>query len=99
MTTSKESSDKYQFVYQEFDLIREYQNSPTSFDKPEKIISTTKEVSFPIRMQEARIRKRITVGDLAELCGIDIKEIINYENSVEVPSVTNMEIIQKVLEM
>ena len=90
---------KYQFVYQEFDIIREFHNTPTIFEKPEKIVSPNRETSFPIRMQESRIRKRITVSELACQCGIAIKDIINYESGTEVPSAAISQKIQSILEM
>lgn len=93
-------TSKYQFVYQEFDMLREYNNNPTIHEKPEKVVmSQSRVASFPIRMQEARIRKRITVHDLSLKCGIPIKEITSYESGAEVPNSAIVEKIEQILEI
>ena len=91
---------RYEFVYQEFDMLREHTSHPTVHEKPENVvISQTRVASFPIRMQEARIRKRITVHDLSLKSGIPIKNITSYESGAEVPTAAVAEKIEHILEM
>lgn len=91
---------RYEFVYQEFDMLREHTSQPTLHEKPDNVvISQTRVASFPIRMQEARIRKRITVHDLSLKCGIPIKDITSYESGAEVPISAVAEKIERILEM
>lgn len=97
-------STEYQFIYQEFDIVREQLAAPlgmTQSGGAEKvmIVTPTQEASFAIRMQEARINKRMTVHHLAEQCALSTKDIINYETSAEMPSVVEMKKIEAVLNM
>jgi ribosome-binding protein aMBF1 (putative translation factor) len=98
---------EYQFIYQEFDIVREQLAAAPGKTTTEHsggaekvmIVTPTQEASFAIRMQEARINKRMTVHHLAEQCALSTKDIINYETGAEVPSVVEVKKIEAVLNM
>ena len=92
-------SDKYQFVWQEFDLTYEDPPVPESHEKRYLTPSTSlSHVSFARQMQQLRINKRITITDLAKRCGMTPKQLSGFETGAEVPSPTCAEQIISTLE-
>ena len=91
--------DSYQFVYQEFDIMREQRGQPVSHVPDRVSLTPSRHISFPMRMQEARIHKRLTVDALATKCNMSIKDITNFESGAEMPTPAVMEEIKKVLEL
>lgn len=83
------------FVYQDWDLMK-IQAKETDTSKCEK---RSVQPATPVRtfqqLQEARIRKRLTVMDVAEAVDIPVDSIIMYENGSEAP---NEEIRKKLLQ-
>ena len=77
--------EQYCFVYQEWDMLRE--RSTVVEDRVEKIVTPTmQDTAFSTRMQEARIRLRLTIHELAERVGLPSRTISMYENGSEMPS-------------
>lgn len=74
------------FVYQDWDMMKET-TKETDTAKCEK---RTMQATTPIRtfqqLQEARIRRRLTVMDVANAVGISVDSIILYENGSEAPN-------------
>ena len=72
------------FVYQEWDAMRE--KLPTTEERVEKPLhSTQRSVSFSVRMQEARIKQRMSITDLAAKLGIPSRTMSQYEAGTEMP--------------
>ena len=89
---------EYTFVYQEWDVMRERQ-----IQNEEKMERTPPSVSrsatFSIRLQEARIAKRITVADLATKVGVSSRTMTLYENGTEMPPAEICAAISHILNM
>lgn len=90
--------DEYYFVYQEFDLVYEQLHKAQAGEKQEKrsISSTTlsQTCCFALEMQQRRIKKRITISDLAKKCSLTTAQLSAFEAGAEVPSaVTAQEIL------
>ena len=86
------------FVYQEWDMLREKFREPE--ERLKKSVATThRKVSFGVRMQEARLKQRCTITDLARELDIPSRVISLYENGSEVPSPIICERIIKYLSM
>lgn len=92
---SATDSKVYYEVYQEWDILRE------AIDVEEqKIGKVTVDVemsSFPVQLQEARIRMRYTILELATKCNVSPKSMAMYENGSELPTDDVMTEIRKVL--
>lgn len=72
------------FVYQEWDVLRERQPMPE--ERLEKMSVTPAHTNtFSMQLQEARIRRRLTLADLAEKCGVASRQMSLYENGTETP--------------
>ncbi len=72
------------FVYQEWDMMRERGQVPE--DRVEKVApAPIRTNNFSIQLQEARIRHRMTVADLAEKCKVTSRQMSLYENGTETP--------------
>ena len=72
------------FVFQEWDMMRE--RAPTHDEKLEKTTNMPiRTNAFSIQLQEARIKRRMTVMDLAERCGVTSRQMSVYENGTETP--------------
>tara|TARA_B110000046_G_scaffold179646_1_gene209156 strand:+ start:1316 stop:1609 length:294 start_codon:yes stop_codon:yes gene_type:complete len=78
------STDHYRFVYQEWDIMRE---RPVAHEeKLEKLPPAShRHVSFAARLQEARIKQRLTIQELAGKCGLAVGTLSLFENGTEVP--------------
>ena len=69
-------------------------------ERLEKTQSVTVKVpSFSAQMQEARIRRRMTIDDLAKACDVDSRTVSMYENGSEMPTASIRDMLIKVLEM
>ena len=75
------------FVYQDWDILKDTSKETEEWTKPDKKTYST---SIPVRisqqLQEARIRKRLTVIDVAKLVGVTPQSVSLYENGSEAPS-------------
>lgn len=78
------SNDDYRFVYQEWDVMRERHVQPE--EKLEKLPPVShRQLSFALQLQEARIRNRLTIQELAARCNLPIRTLSLFENGTEVP--------------
>ena len=83
------------FVYQEWDIMRERQQMPE--ERLEKISTAPlRQNTFAIKLQEARIKQRLTLADLATKCGIASRPMSLYENGTETPP---PEIYKRIVEL
>ena len=72
------------FVYQEWDLMRERALVPE--EKLEKTaVMPVRANAFSVQLQEARIKQRMTLMDLAEKCGVSSRQMSLFENGTENP--------------
>lgn len=83
------------FVYQEWDVLRE--QTHTNELRVEKTIPTVRNVSFSAKMQEMRIKNRMTIKDIAEKLNVDCRTISMYENGSEMPSTSQIEKLKDIL--
>ena len=87
----------YTFVYQEWDMMRErIQVREERLEKPSPTISNRTH-AFSIQLQEARIKQRITIRELADRCGVTPRSMSLYENGTEMPSTIIQQRIKEVL--
>jgi DNA-binding XRE family transcriptional regulator len=75
----------YRFVYQEWDMMRE-RVVPQEERVERTTASVSNKVNFGMQLQQARIRNRITIHDLAAKCGLAVHHLTAYETGAEVPS-------------
>ena len=86
-------------VYQEWDILCE------QYEPEEKVTNSVIEETersrptFAFRLQEARIKKRMTVFDLAEQLCIPPATLSKVESGLEMPPQSLMEKIQQVLQV
>ena len=79
------TNDVYIFVYQEWDIMRERPSLPE--EKLEKLPPVSlRHMTFAMRLQEARIKHRLTIQELASRCDLNVSTITLFENGSEVPS-------------
>ena len=72
------------FVYQDWDMLRD---TSREIEKQEKRpVQTITPIRTYQQLQEARIRKRFTVMDVAEAIGISTEAVSFYENGTEAPN-------------
>lgn len=45
-----------------------------------------RQLSFAMRLQEARIKQRLTIQDLAQKCHLEVHTLSLFENGTEVPT-------------
>jgi ribosome-binding protein aMBF1 (putative translation factor) len=84
------------FVYQEWDVMRERPALPE--EKLEKLPPVSlRHMTFAMRLQEARIKNRLTIQELAGKCNLEVYTITLFENGTEVPSPDIANKINKVL--
>ena len=90
---------EYMFVFQEWDILRA--NIDTADDRVEKTTCTptVRGQSYSAQIQEARIRKRLTISELAKRIGVMPRTMSMYENGSEMPSVNMIEKINELLEI
>lgn len=75
------------FVYQDWDILKDVSKETEEFTKAEKkTYSTTIPVRISQQLQEARIRKRLTVIDVSKMVNVTPQSISLYENGSEAPS-------------
>ena len=87
---------EYMFVYQEWDVMRERSHVPE--ERLEKMSNApVRTNTFSMQLQEARIKQRLTLADLAEKCGVPSRQMSMYENGAETPSPEVYKIIASVL--
>ena len=81
------------FVYQEWDVLKERSTQPE--ERLEKVSQVpTRTQSFSAVLQEARLKRRQTLHDLAENVGVSVRTMSMYENGTEMPSKEILERIQ-----
>ena len=86
----------HRFVYQEWDIMRERQTLPE--ERLEKILPMQSlNQSFAVKLQEARIRNRLTIAELAQKVNVSPHAMSMYENGAEMPSTTLCNEITKLL--
>lgn len=86
----------YRFIYQEWDVMREKQIERE--EKIERVVSSLpSKVNFAMQLQQARIRQRITIHDLATQTNIPIQHITAFETGAEVPSDNMMQRLRAIL--
>lgn len=83
----------YVHVCQEWDLMKE--QSKQAEPKIEKNQPYVRPI-FGIRFQEARIKKRMTIVDLANAINVSAKTVSMFENGSEAPS---SELSQRIVEI
>ena len=78
-----------QFVYQDWDVMKDSPKD-TEVNRPEKrpLQNITPIRTFQ-QLQEARIRKRMTIMDVSEAVGIPVNSLLLYENGSEAPNEVN----------
>lgn len=84
-------------VYQEWDVLRE--KVELAEQKIEKPTVHTEMSSLPVQIQEARIRLRLTVLDLAMKCQVSPKSMSMYENGSEIPSDEVLQTLKTILSL
>lgn len=83
-TVDKKRRPMHVFVYQEWEVMREQQLRPE--ERLEKMpTAPTKMNTFSVLLQEARIKKRMTLAELANKCNISNRQMSLYENGTETP--------------
>lgn len=85
------------FVYQEWDIMREVKTQEEKLEKATTIVPRTN--MFSLQLQEARIRQRMTVSQLAEKCGMSSRQMSLYENGSENPTPEIYAVINELLKM
>lgn len=72
------------FVFQEWDVLRAQHD--VHEDRIERVAPPpVRNHSYSAQIQEARIRKRLTIADLARLVGVSARTMSLYENGSEMP--------------
>lgn len=75
------------FVYQDWDILKDNTKETEEVSKPDKKMYST---SIPVRisqqLQEARIKKRLTIVDVSKMIGVSPQSVSLYENGSEAPS-------------
>ena len=86
-------------VYQEWDILKE--SKELEPQKTEKYVSASshEKPSFGTQMQKARIKKRMTVMDLAEHIKVSGRLISMYECGAENPTPDIVQKLTEVLEL
>ena len=87
------------FVYQEWEIMREPRQDPRGERVENVQTHVHASLSFASKLQEARIRSRLTTKELAEKCDIPSRKISLYENGSEVPTEKVMKTLASHLEM
>ena len=91
-------NETYRFIYQEWDIMRPRQLPPE--EKLEKLPPIScRQVSFGMQLQEARIKHRLTIHELAARCGLPALTLSLFENGTEVPAPEVAQKIHEVLDM
>ncbi len=84
------------FVYQEFDMLRETVKVPE--ERLEKVeIANRGGEFFANKLQEARIKQRLTIAEVASKVGISPRMMSLFENGSETPTDALIEAINSVL--
>ena len=79
-------------VYQEWDVLRPM----TREERSENVVSSDPPpLRFGYKIQEGRIKKRLTVHQLARLVGVDPKTISLLENGTDSPSPEMVSLLKK----
>lgn len=88
----------YVFVYQEWDVLKEQTTAPNT-NTEVHVQTVIERPAFSFRLQEARIKKRLTIADVADQVGVAPYQISLYENGTEVPSADINKEITRVLDL
>ena len=89
---------RYMFVYQEWDVLREKQTIVE--ERLERVTSQPAPLrtnTFAPQLQEARIAHRMTIAELAEKCGVNVRTMSLFEAGSEMPSTEMQAAILSVL--
>ena len=88
------------FVYHEWDILYEEKKTPS---KCERLIRREgphlHSNLFGIKLQETRIRLRLTIEDVANKMHIDPKTVTMFENGSEMPSSETKAQLEKILKL
>ena len=87
----------YLKVYQDWDILKENTSSNNTM-KLEKKVKLSHIQKFGAQLQEARIRKRMSILDISNLLGISPRTVTMYENESEVPDTDMIKKIETILE-
>lgn len=91
---------RFVFVFHEWDLVYEQKKHPTC---TKKIIQTERARQganeFGMKLQTERIRRRMTIEEVAAAVEMDPKSIMLFENGSETPGSTTKNALQKQLHM
>ena len=89
----------YIFVYHEWDILRE-QAKEVEIHKLEKIIPNTSSVpNFSLKLQEARLKKRLTTTEISNQINVPVKTICMFESGAEVPTPDILDSLSKLLDL
>ena len=73
------------YVFQEWDILRVH--SDASEERVERTIApASKTHSYGAQIQEARIRNRLSIADVAQKIGVNARTVSMYENGSEMPN-------------
>ena len=96
--TSVTDDTEYRFAYQEWDIMRERHAPPEEKLEKQPVVSQS-QLTFAMQLQEARIRHRLTVQELAARCQLPVHAVTMYENGSEIPTTDVARHINRVLEI
>ena len=76
------------FVYHEWDILCEDKNTLTKSERliVHKHVPLRNMNTFGVKLQEARIKNRMTIEHLANEINVDPKTIMMFETGIEAPS-------------
>ena len=92
-----DKSDGYMFVFQEWDIMRA--SNDVTDDRVEKTscTPTVRGQTYNSQIQEARIRKRLTISELAKRVNVTPRSMSMFENGSEMPSIDIVHKINEIL--
>lgn len=76
----------YRFVFQEWDILRAQNHFTDNQVERTTCAPTVRGQSYSAQIQEARIRKRITISELAKSVDVPTRSMSMYENGSEMPA-------------
>ena len=87
-----------QFVYHDWDLVQEKAPDLAASGRVvERPRTENGNGAFGSMLQEERIKKRMTIDDVAEATGFDAKTVMLFERGSEVPSTEVQGMFRRVL--
>ena len=88
--------NEYIDVQQDWDILKEQENVKEV--RTERTIAKVY-LNFGSQIQEARIKKRMTISDVASNLQLPVKTVSMYENCSETPNPEMMKAIKNLLEL